>query len=54
MEVFLAPKSFAGFGNSALIAVSALMVAGQALVRTGAMEPIGRMFAKLWEDKSVI
>lgn len=39
---------FAGFGNSALIAVSALMVAGQALVRTGAMEPIGRLLAKLW------
>jgi len=39
---------FAGFGNEALIAVSALMVAGQALVRTGAMEPIGRMLAKLW------
>ena len=41
---------FAGFGNSALIAVSALMVAGQALVRTGAMEPIGRMLAKLWRS----
>jgi len=39
---------FAGFGNEALIAVSALMVAGQALVRTGAMEPIGRLLAKLW------
>ena len=39
---------FAGFGNQALIAVSALMVAGQALVRTGAMEPIGRMLTKLW------
>lgn len=39
---------FAGFGNSALIAVSALMIAGQALVRTGAMEPIGRLLAKLW------
>ncbi len=41
---------FAGFGNQALIAVSALMVAGQALVRTGAMEPIGRMLAKLWRS----
>jgi di/tricarboxylate transporter len=39
---------FAGFGNQALIAVSALMVAGQALVRTGAMEPIGRILARLW------
>ena len=41
---------FAGFGNQALIAVSALMVAGQALVRTGAMEPIGRLLAKLWRS----
>ena len=42
---------FAGFGNQALIAVSALMVAGQALVRTGAMEPIGRLLAKLWRSR---
>ena len=38
-----------GFANQALIAVCALMVAGQAMVRTGAMEPIGRMLAKLWK-----
>ncbi|MEZ5496080.1 MAG: SLC13 family permease [Gammaproteobacteria bacterium] len=47
-SIFSTKEFFAGFGNSALIAVSALMVAGQALVRTGAMEPIGRMLAKLW------
>lgn len=40
---------FQGFANEALIAVCALMVAGQAMVRTGAMEPIGRGLAKLWK-----
>ena len=35
-----------GFGHRALIAVCALMIAGQGLVRTGALEPIGRLLAK--------
>jgi len=39
---------FAGFAHEALIAVCGLMVAGYALVRTGALEPIGRALAKLW------
>ncbi|RLA46423.1 MAG: SLC13 family permease [Gammaproteobacteria bacterium] len=39
---------FAGFAHEALIAVCALMVLGQGLVRTGALEPVGRMLGKLW------
>jgi len=39
---------FSGFGHEALIAVCALMIAGQALVRTGSLEPVGRSLAKLW------
>jgi di/tricarboxylate transporter len=39
---------FQGFGHEALIAVCALMIAGQGLVRTGALEPIGLSLAKLW------
>lgn len=39
---------FAGFAHEALIAVCGLMVAGYALVRTGALDPIGRGLAKLW------
>ncbi|MES9941496.1 MAG: SLC13 family permease [Candidatus Thiodiazotropha sp. 6PLUC2] len=39
---------FNGFGHEALIAVSALMVAGHGLVRSGALEPIGRTLARLW------
>ncbi|MEJ2611024.1 MAG: SLC13 family permease [Candidatus Thiodiazotropha sp.] len=39
---------FKGFGHEALVAVSALMVAGYGLVRSGALEPVGRSLAKLW------
>jgi len=47
-EKFHSIALFSGFGHEALIAVCALMIAGQALVRTGALEPIGRSLAKLW------
>lgn len=40
---------FYGFGHEALIAVCALMIAGQGLVRTGALEPVGRMLGRLWK-----
>lgn len=39
---------FSGFGHEALIAVCALMIVGQGLVRTGALEPLGRSLAGLW------
>jgi len=39
---------FSGFGHEALIAVCALMIAGQGLVRTGALEPVGKILSKLW------
>jgi Na+/H+ antiporter NhaD/arsenite permease-like protein len=45
---FHAMDFFSGFGHEALIAVCALMIAGQELVRTGALEPVGRTLAKLW------
>lgn len=41
---------FLGFGHEALIAVCALMVAGQGLVRTGALEPIGRFLGGIWKS----
>ncbi len=40
---------FYGFGHEALIAVCALMIAGQGLVRTGALEPVGRLLGRLWK-----
>ncbi|MES9883668.1 MAG: SLC13 family permease [Sedimenticola sp.] len=39
---------FAGFGHEALIAVCGLMIVGHGLVRTGALEPVGRLLAKAW------
>lgn len=39
---------FSGFGHEALIAVCGLMIAGYGIVRTGALEPVGRALAKLW------
>ena len=39
---------FLGFGNEALVAISALMMASYGLVRTGALVPIGRWTAALW------
>ncbi|MEM9620904.1 MAG: SLC13 family permease [Pseudomonadota bacterium] len=39
---------FYGLAHEALIAVCALMVLGQGLVRTGALEPVGRLLGSLW------
>lgn len=39
---------FKGFGNEALVAISALMVASESLVRTGALAPVGRMISRYW------
>jgi di/tricarboxylate transporter len=43
-----AAEFFHGFGHEALVAVCALMIVGQGLVRTGALEPLGRILAGLW------
>src|SRR5210317_514541 len=51
----LAPSDFfLGFGNRALIAVSALMIVGQGLISTGALEPVGRFLAKLWRRSPAV
>lgn len=47
-ETLHAVDFFRGFGHEALVAVTALMIAGQGLVRTGALEPVGRGLARLW------
>ena len=48
-EQVLDPISFfSGFGHEALIAVCGLMIAGYGIVKTGALDPIGRGLAKLW------
>ncbi len=45
----LEPSEFLlGFGHKALIAVCALMIVGEGLIRTGALEPVGRFLARMW------
>lgn len=39
---------FLGFGHKALVAVCALMIVGEGLIRTGALEPFGRFLARRW------
>ena len=47
--VLHAVEFFHGFGHEALVAVCALMIAGQGIVRTGALEPVGRALARIWK-----
>ncbi len=45
---------FHGFGHEALVAVCALMIAGHALVRTGALEPVARRLGRVWKRSPVL
>jgi di/tricarboxylate transporter len=47
-EVLQASDFFLGFGHKALVAVCGLMIVGEGLIRTGALEPVGRFLARLW------
>jgi len=47
-QTLQASDFFLGFGHQALIAVSALMILGQGLIRSGALEPIGRLLTVAW------
>ncbi len=46
--IYHSAEFLTGFGHKALIAVCALMIAGQGLVRTGALEPVGRALSGIW------
>jgi di/tricarboxylate transporter len=48
-QILLPDFFFHGFGHEALVAVCSLMIAGQGVVRTGALEPVGRGLARLWK-----
>ena len=51
----LQPSDFLlGFGHKALVAVCGLMLVGQGLIRTGALEPVGRILARLWRKGPAI
>jgi len=53
-NVLHAVDFFHGFGHEALVAVCALMIAGQGIVRTGALEPVGRALTRLWKVSPAI
>lgn len=53
-KIFQAVDFFYGFGNEALIAVCALMIAGQGLLRTGSLDPLGRLLARVWKKSPSI
>jgi len=53
-KVLQASEFFLGFGHKALVAVCGLMIVGQGLIRTGALEPVGRFLAKLWRKGPAI
>lgn len=43
------PRAFYyGFGHDALIAICGLMLIGRGLARSGALEPVARLLARLW------
>ncbi len=53
-QIVKASDFFLGFGHKALVAVSGLMIVGEGLIRTGALEPVGRFLAKLWRKGPAI
>ena len=53
-EVLRPSEFFLGFGNKALVAVCGLMLVGQGLIRTGALEPVGRFLARVWGKSPII
>src|SRR5690349_5941870 len=48
-ELFDPVRFFSGFGNEALVAICALMLASQGLVSTGALAPLGRVVSRVWQ-----
>jgi len=45
---------FAGFGHEALVAVCALMVLGKGLETTGALQPVARILARVWQTAPAV
>ena len=45
---------FLGFGHQALVAVCALMILGQGLIRSGALEPVGRLLSVAWRKSPAL
>lgn len=51
----LDPAAFlAGFGNEALITISALMIVGKALETTGSLQPLASAVGRAWSNRPVL
>ena len=46
--------SFQALGMKLWLRVCALMVVGHGLIRTGALEPVGRVLASMWASKPIL
>ena len=53
-KILQASDFFLGFGHKALVAVCGLMLVGQGLIQTGALEPVGRLLGRLWRKSPVV
>jgi len=53
-ELFGRLDFFAGFGNEALITICSLMIIGQAIERTGALQPLASLISKAWMNWPVL
>ena len=53
-ETFGRLDFFAGFGNEALITICTLMIIGQAIERTGALQPLASLISKAWMSRPVL
>ena len=54
VELFGRLDFFAGFGNEALITICSLMIIGQAIERTGALQPLASLISKAWMNWPVL
>lgn len=52
--VVAASDFFAGFGNEALVAISALMMVGKALETTGALQPLAHVVSRAWSSRPIL
>ena len=53
-RVFSSVEFFSGFGNEALITICALMIIGQAIERTGALQPLASLLSNAWLSQPLL
>ena len=53
-RVFSSVEFFSGFGNEALITICALMIIGQAIERTGALQPLASLLSSAWLSQPLL